>query len=300
MSNKVFLIYGPTAGGKSARALELAAARDGVIINADSMQLYDALHVLTAQPSKAEQEQAPHRLYAALSPAEKSSAAGWRAQAVAEIESAFASGQTPIIVGGTGFYIKTLAEGLSPIPAVPDDIRQEAAALQGQLGNPGFHEALAAKDPVMAARLHPNDTQRLIRAWEVLAATGRSLADWQAIPPQGPPAQWRFAHHFINPERAVLYERCNRRFDIMLTNGILDEVEQLATLIETGAVPADAPITHALGFHPLRAYLKGEISRDEAAEQAKTETRQYAKRQVTWFKNQLADGESGTFHAKNE
>jgi len=284
---RIIIIYGPTASGKSALALELATQHNGIIINADSMQIYDALPILTAQPDATERAQAPRRLYAHLPPSAKCSAAAWRDLATAEIESAMARGQTPIIVGGTGFYIKTLMKGLSPMPAVPDDIRATVTSLQQDTGNPGFHALLAAKDPVMAERLNPNDTQRLIRAYEVLEATGESLSHWQSLPAQGPPPHWDFETHFVNPDRETLYDRCNRRFDIMLDRGILDEIKDLLSLIETGSVPADAPITHALGFHPFTRYLRDECALEKAIEQSKQETRNYAKRQLTWFRNQM-------------
>ncbi|MCB9990552.1 MAG: tRNA (adenosine(37)-N6)-dimethylallyltransferase MiaA [Rhodospirillales bacterium] len=283
----IHVIYGPTASGKTALALELAARHDGIIINADSMQIYDSLHVLTAQPSQQEQAQAPHRLYAHMAPQEKCSAASWRELAAAEIEQALANDKTPIIVGGTGFYLKALIEGLSPIPDVPPDVRADAMALQAAHGNPAFHAALAERDPDMAARLNPNDTQRLVRAWEVLTATGKSLAYWQSLPAEGPPEHWQFEKHFVNPEREILYDRCNARFDMMLDHGILDEVKTLDAQITNGTVRADAAITHALGFHPLRDYLHGACTLEDAIDLAKQETRNYAKRQVSWLKNQI-------------
>lgn len=287
-SKRIVLIYGPTASGKSATALDIAEKENGVIINADSMQVYDALHVLTAQPSQEEQEQAPHRLYAVLDPAEKCSAARWREMVLAEIEDAFANNQTPVICGGTGFYIKSLIEGLSPIPDVPDEIRQMAMEIQSELGNPAFHGALTKKDPAMAKKLNPHDTQRLIRAWEVFHATGKSLAYWQSLPKEGPPEDWTFEHHFINPDRDLLRQRINDRFDMMIEAGVLDEVKTLAAKIENGEVPHDAGIIIAHGFRPLRAYLHGECELEDAIEQSKLETRQYAKRQRTWLRNQFS------------
>lgn len=283
----VFIIAGPTAGGKSGYALKLAAERGGVIINADSMQIYDALPILTAQPSKNDRAAAPHRLYGVLDPAVPCSAADWRDKAIAEIDAALAQNMTPMIVGGTGFYIKALTEGLSPIPAVDPAVRDKATARQKELGNPAFHGDLAKKDPAMAARLHPNDTQRLIRAWEVIEATGKSLAHWQSLPPAPPPRHYNFDITLIMPERDTLYDRCNRRFDAMIEQGALDEARDLDRRIRDGLVPAGALIAHALGFHPLQAFLHDRTGLDDALEQAKTETRQYAKRQVTWFTNQV-------------
>lgn len=281
------VICGPTASGKSALALELARQLGGVIINADSMQVYDALHVLTAQPDKQEQKQAPHRLYAVLGPAEKCTAGHWRALAVAEIERARAEGKTPIIVGGTGFYIKVLTDGLSPIPDIPPEYRERAMQTQAELGNAAFHAALARKDPAMAAKLGPNDTQRMMRAWEVLEFTGKSLAYWQSLPPEGPPPGCEFEIRVVVPDREELYRRCDARFDAMLERGIIAETKKLDMQIAAGLVPPDAPVTHALGFHPLQAFIHDKCTIEQAIAQAKLETRQYAKRQLTWFRNQL-------------
>ena len=177
--------------------------------------------------------------------------------------------------------------GLSPIPDIPDDIRAQAVHKQKTLGNPGFHNALAKIDPVMAKRFHPGHTARLIRAYEVILATGKSLAEWQKIPPIPPPENWSFEVHKIIPERKALYERCNQRFLQMLDNGALDEVQAFNRQIENGEINPGVPITKALGFKELRAYLNGEITKDEAVKTAQTATRHYAKRQVTWFRNQL-------------
>lgn len=288
------IVVGPTASGKSSYALDQADKYNGIIINADSMQIYDALHVLSAQPPAEDLAQAPHILYSALSPAERCTPQLWREMAVREIRKAQDAGHTPILVGGTGLYIKALTEGFSPIPDIPPEIRKDAVATQEELGNPAFHAALAATDPEMAARLNPNDTQRLIRAWEVHKATGKSLAHWQSLPPSGPPENMKFAITFINPPRDILYERCNIRFDQMLDLGILDEIKTLKSEIEAGNVPKDAPITNALGYHPFCDYLAGDESLVSATDKAKAETRQYAKRQVTWFKNQLPDAKTET------
>jgi tRNA dimethylallyltransferase len=280
---KIIVIAGPTASGKSALGLEQAVKTGGVIINADSMQIYNALPLLTARPSSTDLSTAPHRLYGLLPPSEKCSAARWRDLAVAEIKTCFIHGLTPIIVGGTGFYIDSLLNGLSPVPNVPDAFRNEAVALQAELGNPAFHARLAERDPIMAGRLHSNDTQRLVRAYEVFRATGQSLAAWQAAPREGVPADWGFHVTLILPERDRLYARCNARFDLMMKNDALEETAAFMCKNH----PADAPVTHALGFRPLSRHLEGKISLDEAVTLAKTETRQYAKRQMTWFRHQI-------------
>ncbi|HTK83917.1 MAG TPA: tRNA (adenosine(37)-N6)-dimethylallyltransferase MiaA [Patescibacteria group bacterium] len=288
----ITVIAGPTAGGKSARAMALATERNGVIINADSLQVYDTLPILTAQPSDDDKNKTPHCLYGILGARDGCSAAQWRLLAMREIDAAHAAGQLPILCGGTGFYLKALMHGLSPLPDVPPAVRARVMARQKELGNPAFHAELAKLDPVMGAKLNPNDTQRLVRAREVLEATGKSLAEWQALPPEGPPAHYKFALELISPERDVLYARCNARFDTMLKSGGIEEVEALDRRIQAGEVSADAPVTHALGFRPLQAARRGRMPLIDAVERAKAETRQYAKRQVTWFRHQLKPAES--------
>ena len=284
---RIVIIAGPTASGKSAKAIEIAHAQGGVIINCDSMQIYDGLPLLTAQPSAEDRELAPHALYGALHPNETCSAGRWREMAQPLIEKILGDGQTPVICGGTGLYIMALTEGLSPIPDVPASIREAAIAKQQALGNPAFHAELTKRDPEMAARLHPLHTARLVRAWEVLEATGKSLAAWQALDRLAPPPDWDFEIHKIMPERNVLHERCNARFIQMMESGALEEVSDFSAKIDSGEINADIPLTKALGFKPLRAYLKGEIKKDEAIARAQADTRQYAKRQVTWFRHQL-------------
>ena len=201
MSKRVIhVIGGPTASGKSAHALDLAAKHDGVIINADSMQVYDGLHILTAQPTEEDQAQVPHKLYGTLHPNESCSAGNWREMVEPLIHETLNNGKTPIIVGGSGLYIKALVDGLSPMPDIPQDIRDAAGEKQKELGNPAFHEALKERDPVMAARLDPFNTARLIRAWEVLEATGQSLAEWQEMPRLSPPEDWEFHVTLVMPE----------------------------------------------------------------------------------------------------
>jgi tRNA dimethylallyltransferase len=283
----IHIIAGPTASGKSGLALKLAHEHNGVIINCDSMQVYDALHVLTAQPSKDDRAVIPHKLYSVLQPDEECSAGIWRDMAEAEIENAITEDRTPIICGGTGLYIKVLMEGLSPIPKIPKEVREAANKRQQELGNPGFYEEIKERDPESAARFHPQHTARLIRAWEVLAATGRTLSEWQRKAKKAPPAHWNFEIHKVMPEREELYRRCDERFVKMLENGALEEVRKLSAEIDNGDVPPEALIAKALGYTHLRDYLHGKIAREKAIELGRTETRQYAKRQMTWFRNQL-------------
>ncbi len=283
----VHIIAGPTASGKSARAMELARERGGVIINCDSVQVYEGLPLLSAQPSKAEQAEIPHRLYGALHPNEICSAGNWREMAIPVIEEVFNEGRTPIICGGSGLYIKALTEGLSPVPDIPDDIRARAIEMQKNRSAADLHAELRSRDPVMAARLDPNNKARLVRAWEVLEATGKSLAEWQALPLQGPPEGWKFEVEIILPERETLYERCNARFLWMMENGALEEAATFSARIDSGEVTNGVPATKSLGFKELAAHLKGKMSREDAITAAQAATRHYAKRQTTWFRNQM-------------
>lgn len=284
----IHIVAGPTASGKSSYAMDLARKLGStVIINADSLQIYDGLSILTAQPSEDDKAEIPHRLYASLHPNDVCSAGNWRDLAIAEINTAFAQEQTPIICGGTGLYIKSLMEGLSPMPDIPDEVRAEVIALYDKLGVPGFHEELERRDPVMAARFHPGHKARLMRAMEVLIHTGKSLAEWQEAPLEGPPDHWQFEPHKIMPERETLYNRCNLRFETMLGEGALEQVQEFSGLIEAGVVNPGVPLTKALGYKELLAYLQGSLPREDAITRAQGETRRYAKRQVTWFRHQL-------------
>jgi tRNA dimethylallyltransferase len=283
----IHIIAGPTASGKSSLALKLAHELNGTIINCDSMQIYDGLHILTAQPSKEDMAVVPHKLYSALQPDENCSAGIWRDMAEKEINAALAENRTPIICGGTGLYIKALMEGLSPIPQIPKEVREAAVKRQQELGNPGFYEELKERDPETAARFHPQHTSRLIRAWEVLAATGRTLSQWQKKTKNAPPDSWNFEIHKVMPPREELHRNCDARFVKMLDNGALEEVIKLNAEIDAGTVPPDALLTKALGYTYLRDYMHGKLTREQAIALSQAQTRQYAKRQVTWFKHQL-------------
>ena len=285
--NTVIIIAGPTAGGKSAHALELAAQRNGVIINCDSMQIYEGLPILTAQPPEEDLKQADHRLYSHLHPNDICSAGNWRELAEPLIAEILDVGKTPIVCGGSGLYIKALMEGLSPMPDIPNEVRDATVALQKELGNPGFYEELKKRDPEMAQRFHPFHTARLLRAWEVLEATGISLAEWQRKKKIGPPDHWEFDVKLIMPERDVLYQRCNDRFLLMIKNGALEEVEDFGKREENGEINKNIPLRKALGYRELLAYIKGDMSKDDAVTAAQNRTRRYAKQQVTWFRNQV-------------
>jgi tRNA dimethylallyltransferase len=256
MAPPVIILYGPTAGGKSAAALALAERLDGTILNADSLQVYAELRILTARPDEAAEARAPHRLYGVLPAAEAGSAAWWRGEALKEIEAAYESGRRPILTGGTGLYLKALIDGLSPIPAADPEARARATALYAELGGVAFRDALGARDPAIAARLMPGDRQRLIRAWEVVEATDIPLSEWQAMP-RDRGHSLRFTLIGVLPPRAELYARIDRRFRQMLDAGALDEARAFDQLNLPPALPANK----ALGLPELRRHLAREISR---------------------------------------
>ncbi|MHB1219517.1 MAG: tRNA (adenosine(37)-N6)-dimethylallyltransferase MiaA, partial [Alphaproteobacteria bacterium] len=218
----VLVIAGPTASGKSRLALDLAAARRGTVINADSMQVYRELRILTARPGEAETTRAPHRLYGILSAAEPCSAARWRALALAAIEEAHGKGRLPILVGGTGLYLKALFDGLAEIPPIPQSLREAARARHRDIGGEAFRAELSRRDPESAARLAPGDTQRLVRAWEVVEATGRTLPEWQRTDRAGAGVH-AYRTILVMPPRDMLYAACDARFGAMMAAGALDE-----------------------------------------------------------------------------
>ncbi|TAN47842.1 MAG: tRNA (adenosine(37)-N6)-dimethylallyltransferase MiaA [Rhodospirillales bacterium] len=275
----VLVIAGPTASGKSGLATMAAQAFEGVVINADALQMYAGLSILTARPLPKDEERAPHRLYGVLADDETCSAARWAKMAAGEIARARESGRLPILVGGTGLYLKALIEGLAPMPDVPEPYRNSARLLAAEIGAPALHVRLAERDPVMAARLRPSDTQRVTRAWEVLSATGRSLAEWQEM--KGKPFPARFVSVFVMPGRDALYRICDARFEKMLKEGGWDEARRFLE------APEGLPILRALGLKELISHLKGEMPLDRAISLAQAATRHYAKRQVTWFRHQM-------------
>ncbi|MFC3638469.1 tRNA (adenosine(37)-N6)-dimethylallyltransferase MiaA [Camelimonas fluminis] len=278
------LIAGPTASGKSALAIDMARRLNGVVINADSMQIYRDLHVLTARPSAADEQAAPHRLYGVVDGAENYSVARWLAAAEQELQRARDLALTPIFVGGTGLYFRALLEGLSDIPPVPPELRAALRAEAELLAGDALHARLAARDPLMAARLEPGDRQRILRALEVVAATGRSLAAFQEQRVAGPLAAARTQRLFLAPERATLYARIDARFDQMMREGAVEEVKRLAA---RGLDPA-LPVMRAHGVPGLTAWLRGAAAREDAVTRGKADTRHYAKRQFTWFRHQMA------------
>jgi tRNA dimethylallyltransferase len=281
----VVIVGGPTASGKSALAIALAERLDGTVVNADSMQVYRDLAILTARPTAADTARVPHRLFGFLDAADFCSAARWRDLASAEIAAIHETGRRAIVVGGTGLYLRALMQGMAAVPPIPAAVRTAARARHAELGAAAFHAALAGRDPVMAARLAPGDSQRVVRAWEVVEATGRSLADWQADATDAAP----FAYDvlLLLPPRSALYAACDARFDAMLATGALDEVRALEARVADGAVANDAPLLKALGIPELRALLRGDLDRAGAVAAAQQATRRFAKRQTTWFRHQL-------------
>ncbi|TAH32431.1 MAG: tRNA (adenosine(37)-N6)-dimethylallyltransferase MiaA [Alphaproteobacteria bacterium] len=275
------VIGGPTSSGKSALALALARRVGGVLINADSMQLYREIPILSGQPDTAEQKMAPHELYGVMSIAAQSSAASWQKLASAKIADVLAQGKLPILVGGTGLYFRALMDGLSDIPDVDAATRAKVQEILDSDGVEGLRRELLSRDPVMAARLKPNDKQRTARALEVIMQTGQSLANFQGN--RAGQNEMRYTLITLLPPRAEIYARCETRFDAMLKSGALDEVKAIEAM---PSLPNNTALK-AKGIPELRAFLRGEMARDEAVAMAKTKTRQYAKRQYTWFRNQM-------------
>lgn len=279
------LIAGPTASGKSALALALAERLGGTIVNADSMQVYAGLRVITARPTIEEEARAPHVLYGHVDAAESFSTGRWLrevAQALSDIQ---AAGRIPIVVGGTGLYFKVLTEGLASVPAIPAEIRENVRERLARDGVSSLYAELTALDPVTAARLMPLDRSRIARALEVVLATGRSISDWHGenTAPLLPPE--RAAKVFVTLDRARLVSRIEARFSAMMQSGALDEVKALAARNLDPLLPA----MKAHGVPWLIRHLKGEIPLDEAVAGSIMDTRRYAKRQHTWFRGQMKD-----------
>jgi tRNA dimethylallyltransferase len=282
---EALLIAGPTASGKSALAIRLAKARNGVVINADSMQVYAPLRILTARPTIDEEAEVPHALFGHVAPDVNYSVAAWLRDAGAVLARCHAQGQLPIFVGGTGLYFRALLDGLSDIPAIPDDIRARMRALAQEISPQALHQRLAACDPDAASSLRPSDPQRICRALEVFEATGRSIRSFQG-PRQGALlALAQAVPVFLAPDRAVLRTRIDARFDSMMAEGALAEVEALQALDLDPALP----VMRAHGVLGLMSALRGEVSFEEAIVKGKADTRHYARRQHTWFRHQLPD-----------
>jgi tRNA dimethylallyltransferase len=275
------LIAGPTTSGKSAAALALAQEIGGVVINADSMQVYREAPILTAQPSDEDKARVPHFLYGHVSAREAYSVGSWRADAVKALAQARAMNRTPVFVGGTGLYFMALTDGLADVPPTPPEIRDAARALLDDIGVEALHARLTDRDPLTASRLRPTDPQRVLRAFEVFEATGRPLAEWQGAPAQAVLKDKKIAAFVLDPPRSELRLRIAARFEAMVDGGGLEEARRLE-----GLDPA-LPAAKLLGLRPLKALAAGTLSRTEALDAAITGTRQFAKRQMTWFRHRM-------------
>jgi tRNA dimethylallyltransferase len=284
---EITLIAGPTASGKSALALELAERHGGEVINADSMQVYRDLRIITARPTPDEERRVPHRLYGQVDAAENYSVGRWCADAAAAIAAVREAGRPSIVIGGTGLYFNALTRGLAAVPPIPTAIRDEVRARLDRDGAPALHAELAARDPASAARLRPGDRSRVSRALEVVLATGRSLVDWHGNNKPATLDLARVAKVFLMPPRDELLARIDARFDAMMAAGALEEVRALAA---RGLAPS-LPAMKAHGVPWLIRHLNGEIALADAVEGGKRDTRQYTKRQATWFRNQLPEFE---------
>ena len=284
MGPGVWLIAGPTASGKSAAALALAGRTGAEVVNADALQLYADLRVLSARPTPAEEARAPHHLYGVADAAEAWSVGRWLREALPVLQAVRARGRPSVVVGGTGLYLRALTHGLADTPAVPEAVRARVEARWEAEGEAAVRSALAHADPAAAARIAPGDRQRLVRALSVAEATGRALTAWAAeTRPTLAPGTWRAV--VLAPPRAELYARCDARLGAMVEAGALDEVR---ALLARGLGPA-LPALKAVGVRELGAHLRGELALSEALELARRETRRLAKRQLTWFRNQTPD-----------
>jgi tRNA dimethylallyltransferase len=277
------LIAGPTASGKSKLALKTAREQGSIVVNADSMQVYSDLRILTARPSEADIALVPHRLYGFRPAEEPYSVASWLEDIAPLVADARAGDAPLVIVGGTGLYFKALLEGLSPVPEIPENIREYWRSEAKKRGGPALHAVLRERDPAMAARLQETDPQRIARALEVLEATGRSLLEWQAESGQPVIRADEAECLFLAPPREVLYARCNERWGAMIEAGALDEVARL----KSRGLDPGLPAMRAVGVRPLIAYLDGLLDWEAACIEARTETRRYAKRQLTWARKNM-------------
>jgi tRNA dimethylallyltransferase len=285
--SKAVLIAGPTASGKSALALELAQKTGGVVINADSMQVYRDLSIITARPTASDEAAAPHRLYGHVDAGVNFSAGAWITDAAKILSEVQAANRLPIFIGGSGLYFKALTRGLSAVPPIPAEVRDRVRARLERDGVEALHAELSERDPAAAERLKPRDRARIARALEVVEATGRALTDWHrdGLPPLLPRSEFRAL--FLAPERDQLYARIDARFDAMLAGGALEEVAALADRQLDPLLPA----MKAHGVPVLIRHLRGELTLAEVAEIGRADTRHYAKRQFTWFRHQLPEFE---------
>ncbi len=291
---QVDILVGPTASGKTALAIAAAGKRPTVILNGDAMQMYAPLSVITARPTIEEMQAAEHRMYGIWPGEFEGNAQAWLDVIVQEIRAAWAAGKRPLVVGGTGMYLKALMEGFSPVPPVKPEIREALRVYEEQRSYEGrkvvaaaLYSMLEKEDPAMAVKLKPGDTQRIMRALEVIRSTGKSLALWQ-VEGAVKPVDARFNVYALMPEREALYDKINRRFILMMDEGALDEARAVRDL------PRHLPMLQSHGMPELLAYLDGTMGLEEAVQRAQQHTRNYAKRQVTWIRNQCKDALPGT------
>ncbi|MFY9287067.1 MAG: tRNA (adenosine(37)-N6)-dimethylallyltransferase MiaA [Alphaproteobacteria bacterium] len=279
---KIILIAGPTASGKSALALKLAHENKGTIINADAMQIYSGLPVLSAQPSAEQLKTVPHELYGILDPSQRSSAGTWMQLAKTAITKTLTQNRTPLLTGGTGLYFKSLMGGLADIPEIPKEVRHKVQEMYDTLGEEKFRKELSKLDPESAARLAKNDRQRSIRSYEVALHTGKPIGYWQKKTKPGFLDDFKIERHLLLPPRDELYAACDKRFDLMIKMGAVAEAKHFLARRLDPTLPA----MKTLGLREIGAHLKGEINLKEAVIKAQQATRNYAKRQMTWFRNQ--------------
>jgi tRNA dimethylallyltransferase len=285
---KAVLIAGPTASGKSRLAVDLAREHGGLVVNADSMQVYAELRIVTARPSEGDEGVVPHRLYGHVAAAERYSVGRWLTDIGAELERAWKAERLPIVTGGTGLYFRALTEGLAAVPAIPADVRETIQRSAEGEASALLHRRLAEIDPEDAAQIRPSDRSRILRALEVFEATGRSLAAWRARPAQPILEQAEVTRLVLDPDRVILHERISARADAMLQDGAMEEVRKLGEM----RLSPDLPAMKAIGVRELLDHLDGKTSLDEAIAGMKTETRRYAKRQMTWFRTQMPEWDS--------
>lgn len=281
---QTILIAGPTASGKSALAIKLAQQVDGEIVNADSMQIYPVLRILTARPGDDDLASVPHHLYGTTPLTGPSSVAIWAAQAQEAAHDIWSRNKVPVFVGGTGLYFRALEQGIATVPAISPEIRERVRSDLINNGSKALHRELSALDPDGATALRPSDGQRICRALEVILSTGHTLQHFQDAPVHPPLLEGRVVdRHLLVPERGLLHERINARVDTMIEEGAIEEVRRLLAL----DLPQDAPALRAIGVRDLELYIRGEQGLNDSIERIKAATRQYAKRQQTWFRGQL-------------
>ena len=281
---RAVLIAGPTASGKSEAAVRVAERCGGVVINADSMQIYRELRILTARPGPEEEARAPHRLYGTVAAGDAYSVGRWLGEVTETVRACESDGKLPVIIGGTGLYFQSLLNGLADIPEVPGEVSTRWAEAMRERGPQALHLDLARVDPDLAARVTPGDRQRILRGLGVHEATGRPLSAWQKLPNEGAVfGEDEVLGLVFWPDREALYRNCDARFERMIAAGALDEVRELMDL----GLDPDLPVMKALGVRQLAAHLRGEMTLQEAVEDAQTWTRRYAKRQMTWFRRNM-------------